>query len=177
MNQLLILFEQLAQNRNELHIRNFVEACYVAYYDRTRRFAQSRGAASPQDITQEVFRKLHQALLNGSRIQFSSENEIRSYLFRSVTNLCSTEYRRKRTVPLEENIDSHRAWSPYPAISLFMDFEKSMQELDTKAATCLQLKLIGYQYKEIAALKGMPVETVRSKLYQTRKKLKLRMSA
>lgn len=138
MNQLLVLFENLSQNRSELNIYNFVEACYISYYERTLQFARSRGASYPKDITQEVFRKLHQALLNSSTLNFSSEAALRSYLFNAVTTLCYSEYhQRSRTVSVEENTGSNRNWNPYPLINLTMDLESSCQLLGT-TANCLK---------------------------------------
>jgi len=177
MNQLLILFERMAQDRSELHINNFVEACYRAYYQRTVRFAYSIGAAYPQDIAQELFRKFHQSLVNGKALHFPSEAAIRNYLFSAVKNLCYSEYhQRKRTIPLEENIDSHQRWNPYPLISLTIDLENSFQVLGIKS-TFLQLKVEGYKYAEIAELNGIPLDTVKTNLRRTRKKLRLRLSA
>ena len=119
-----------------------------------------------EDVVQEVLIKYLR-----HRGAFSSEQELRHWLFKVTANQCRDLLRsawKKKTVPLED-----RPELTQPAPERDLDLERAMQALGPAYRTVLYLYYYeGYSVKEIAAMLRVPVNTVKTRLSRARKLLK-----
>jgi RNA polymerase sigma-70 factor (ECF subfamily) len=118
-------------------------------------------AAQAQEVTQEVFLRLYQAMRNGDGIQ-----NPRAWLFRVAHNLGLKVRSRERAframTPDWERL-VHPAASPE---SMLLDREKTgkvveaMESLSPQQRNCLYLRSEGLRYREIAEVIGISSSTV-----------------
>jgi RNA polymerase sigma-70 factor, ECF subfamily len=130
--------------------------------------------AEAEDLTQEVFLRLHSELSAGRRIE-----NLKPWCFRVAHNLSASAGRRKQT---EEN---HLAASTIPEGVAFQNgveealLEKeqsqrvaaAMEKLSAMEHQCLYLRTEGLLYREIAEVVGVRVPTVQTFLSRAMKKV------
>jgi RNA polymerase sigma-70 factor (ECF subfamily) len=140
------------------------------------------------DLTQEIFLKVYQALF-----RFNPEYKFSTWLFRIAGNAAIDHLRKKRlrTVPLEiPDPDGLGRVSSPEYSSSDLDPYGSLRNLErggaiSRAIADLPLEFrelialrhfAGLSYEEIAAIKQMPLGTVKNKLFRARAVLKERLA-
>ncbi len=118
-----------------------------------------------EDITQEVFLKLMQALPD-----FESDEHEKAWLLRVTLNMCKT-YNRKiyshPTEELSENLSEEQKFGEGPVL-------EAVKELPEKYRTVVYLYYFeGYRIAEICELTGKNQNTVSSLLMRARQRLKI----
>lgn len=124
------------------------------------------------DVSQTVFIKLY----NGLSSFKITDAKLSTWLCKVAKNLCLNEIKfNKRFVPLEEKIKS-QGFEEQMVSKL--DLYKALSALDKEhRETFLLVKLNGFSYEEAAEILGIPVGTVRSRIYNARKNLIEELSA
>lgn len=130
------------------------------------------------DVTQEVFIKAYQAMH-----RFDGRSSLRTWLFKIAYNLCIDRSRRLErmgpTVSLEPAAEGEDAidlpdnrWSPEEIVmneELFAVVERAVETMSEKLRSVLLLAdKEDMAYEEIAQLTGVPVGTVKSRLFLAR---------
>ena len=128
------------------------------------------------DLVQETLLK---ALSN--RDKFASNTNFKAWVYTIMKNTFINDYRRnvKAKTTLEESNSSKLQISfskddYYPSVdSIYSEKEiyKKIEMLDDEFREPFQLFLKGYKYKEIADELNLPLGTVKSRIFFTRKKL------
>jgi RNA polymerase sigma-70 factor (ECF subfamily) len=132
------------------------------------------GAEDPRDLSQEVFLKAYRAL--GS---FKQEARFSSWLYRIALNTCRDRLRRRRARPqvsLDE-VDEARefaagfggptAFELVEARDLARTVQEAMAGLPDEQREVIALKEYqGLTFVEIAEATGVPVSTVKTRLYR-----------
>jgi len=157
------------------------------YADRIYNYVR-RMVGHPQDaedITQEVFLRAYQGLH-----QFDGRASFSTWLFRIATNLCidhkRRQQRRVQTVPYhrdeeeEEEGDWEFADTSQPSAldqllskELETVVEQAVERLSPKLKTVLLLYDVeGLSYEQIAETLGIPIGTVKSRLFAAREQVR-----
>jgi RNA polymerase sigma-70 factor (ECF subfamily) len=138
------------------------------------------------DLTQEIFLKVFQAL-----DRFNPEFKFSTWLFRIAGNAAIDQLRKKRprTVPLEiRNADGivsspeYKSAEPDPLgrlrnVERGDAIQQAISELPAEFRELIALRHFGgLSYEEIAQVKGMPLGTVKNKLFRARAVLKERLA-
>jgi RNA polymerase sigma-70 factor, ECF subfamily len=138
------------------------------------------------DLTQEIFLKVFQAL-----DRYNPEFKFSTWLFRIAGNAAIDQLRKKRprTVPLEtrdpEGVVSsaeYKSSEPDPFgrlrnVERGDAIERAISELPSEFRELIGLRhFVGLSYEEIAQVKGMPLGTVKNKLFRARAVLKERLA-
>jgi RNA polymerase sigma-70 factor (ECF subfamily) len=133
------------------------------------------------DVTQEVFVRAFQ-----SRAKFDGRCSLRTWLFRIAHNLCVDRHRRGGARPVEQPMDGTAAepadarWDPEAHVldqELRAFVEHAVEGLSDKLRSVLLLHdKEGLGYEEIAEAVGVPVGTVKSRLFLARAHLKQQVS-
>ena len=173
MLQTAIMEETNSSNRlNEL------EKTITVFQDQLFRFAFFRtgSLADSQDIVQDVFVKFYKNQLHPSNI-----NNIKSYLFRSISNAC-TDYQRRNKKHLFESIEKFNdskflqekdASTHLLLIEEYQRIEKLLQNVPEEQAEIIRLRVLdNLSFIEIAELLFQPVTTVKSRFKYGIDKLK-----
>jgi len=132
-------------------------------------FHSCRNRADAEDITQNVFLKLYR-----TATRFESEEHLRRWVIRVAVNeskklVCSAWFRKR--VPMEKVCQSLPFDSPEES-SLFL----AVMELPQKYRVPVYLYYYeGYPVKEAAALCGLKVSTMQTRLQRAREKLKKKL--
>ena len=143
---------------------------FRAFYDTTSaplrsyltRLTGSRTAA--EDLAQEAFIRLMQA-----SPRYESPAQLKSYLYRTATNLFTDRWRkRRREAPLEA-----RPVEPAgEATVVDFDLERALDRLKPRDRAMIWLAYVeGLDHREIAAVFGVHERSVRVILFRARKKL------
>lgn len=155
------------------------------YRTRLFRFVQryTNEAEDARDVTQEVFLKVYGALDSyDARYKFST------WLFRIAGNAAIDHLRRRkvRALPLELPVDEEgqerraepRETRPDPLEDLTRSrlrkaLDEAIEKLPDEYRELISLRHYGeLPYEEIAELKGMPLGTVKNKLFRARQALR-----
>jgi RNA polymerase sigma-70 factor (ECF subfamily) len=116
-----------------------------------------------KDALQDVYLKMHSRL---SERNSSDVKDLRSYLFRTLSNLCITKLRelqKRNLVPLEENFDRTESTaedfeSDFQRISLLLN------KIPEEQAEVIRLRIYGgNSFAEIADILSIPLPTVKSR--------------
>lgn len=128
-----------------------------------------------QDATQETFLRAYQA-----RTQFR-EGDYLAWLRRIARHVCIDQWRRKRPEVSIDGSDEEAAVqlvSPVPDAeqqSRCEQLHRELAKLPDDQRRCLELKIEGHSYEEIAARTGLSVDAVRSHLQNGRRTLRARL--
>jgi RNA polymerase sigma-70 factor (ECF subfamily) len=136
-----------------------------------------------RDVTQEVFVKVYAAL-----DAYDPRYRLSTWVFRIASNAAIDQLRRRRvkTVPLELPLDedgdrravdpADRRPNPLEDLSrarLRRTLDAAIERLPDDYRELISLRHYGEMpYEEIAELKGMPLGTVKNKLFRARKALR-----
>ncbi len=127
------------------------------------------------DLVQETFLK---ALTYQSK--FSADTNLMAWVYTIMKNTFINEYRRnvKAKTTLESQSDKLRIVfsneDSYPSVDSIhsvKEIHKKIDQLEEEFRKPFQLFLLGYKYKEIASQLDLPLGTVKSRIFFTRKKL------
>jgi len=158
-----------------------LENVITEYQDHLFRFAFFRTGsyADSQDIVQEVFIKLYK-----ENRYLTSINNIKFYLFRSISNACIDYHRRKGkskidrldTVSIPINLYVKEASHELIQMEEYYRIEKILSELPEEQAETLRLRILDdLNFTEIAQILGIPVTTVKSRFKYGIDKLKVKI--
>jgi RNA polymerase sigma-70 factor, ECF subfamily len=163
----------LAEGRRDQAFERLLEA----YRHKVFRLALGyvRDAADAEDLAQEAFVRLWRALpLYDGRASFST------WLYVIARNACLSELRRRGLRPTTalDGVAEPAAPAPAsPGADARIDCEALVDTLPEPARQVVRLfYLEDRSYDEVAAMLGMPVNTVRSHLHRARKRLAATMT-
>jgi len=140
-----------------------IKETYIRFYKPLVAFSNKilNDIDKSESVVQNCFVKLH-----FSKIKLNDENNIQSYLYRSVKNICINELRNKKvrdshsksmliehTIDIRDEIIRHETYN-----ELYLAIEKLPEQ--TKKVILLSLK--EYQQKEIAENLNISVESVKT---------------
>ena len=126
--------------------------------------------AEAEDVGQEVFVRFYQALE-----KFRGESLVSTYLIRIAINLSLNEIkkRKKQDVLFKRIEEGHSAKTPDDKADVKEIITYEVSQLDPDDKLVISLRMIeGYSTGETAALLGIPLGTVLSRLFRAQKKLK-----
>ena len=153
-----------------------------ALYRTARRLTRNDQAA--EDLVQDA---LERAYTHYDR--FQPGTNMRAWLFRILSNLAISQYRRRSTAPTIESLDEGEEFSLYDQLQAGGDGESDVEsrvldmlgEESIRAAiealpmefrmVVLLADVEGFAYKEIAEILGIPRGTVMSRLFRGRRLL------
>jgi RNA polymerase sigma-70 factor (ECF subfamily) len=155
-----------------LQVRRGSREAFEALFERYRaalwRFFRRRvpDPSRAEELTQDVFL----AVLQGSR-RYQGRGPVRSYLFGTAYNILLADRRKtstRRTSVLDDDV---AASASDPDHGLWV--RKALAQLDPDDRELLMLREYDQlSYQEIAHVKGLPLNTVRSRLFRARMALK-----
>lgn len=164
------LLERFAQGDPEA-FEDLFRQYQGAVYAWIMRIVRDRGAA--EDLTVETFWRIYR-----SREGFNAEGSFAAWAYRIATNLALSYIRRKRA---EEELPEEmvQAESPDSALQdeMASQIRQAFQRLPAKLQVTVTMALVEEQpYPEIAEALGVPVGTVKSRVFRAvrilRKQLK-----
>lgn len=136
----------------------------------------ARQRADAEDITQEVFVKMHQNLN-----QFRFQSSLKTWLYRITVNTAISRCRRNSGeanafAKYKNHIATEPAFLPFPDPLQKKDNETMvatlLARLDPDQRACVVLReMEGLAYDEIAEILNIPMNTVRSRLHRAREAL------
>jgi RNA polymerase sigma-70 factor (ECF subfamily) len=158
-----------------------LEKVITDFQDQLFRFAFFRTGcfADSQDIVQEVFIKLYHENDN-----LNSVNNMKSYLYRSISNACTDYFRKKKNLrfePIDKNtqiLNMQEKESSYGLIQIeeYNRLEKLLNELPDEQSETIRLKVFdNLSFVEIAEIFDIPVTTIKSRFHYGIEKLKNRI--
>jgi len=121
--------------------------------------------------------------------RFDERHALHSYLFKIVQNLYIDRRRRletRKTVPLEnlggdredDRPGEQRAWTKEPSLDFELDLEETRAAVPEPYREALSLcDMMELDYKQISQLVGVPVGTVRSRIFRGRELFRKAMRA
>lgn len=140
---------------------------YTSYVYRTA-FAFLHDPLEAEDVSQEVFLKIHRSI--------SSLNEIQAFpawLKKIITNICLDRLKKRHPIPTQDigldipSSDSTTQWDR----NLLL--REALKRLSPEYREVLVLReWEGYDYSEIATILAIPLGTVKSRLHTARSTLK-----
>ncbi len=125
-----------------------------------------------QDVAQEAFLRLHRNLSQLSNV------EAGAWLYRVTVNLCTDQYRSKRTQEIPLGEFDRPSTSQGPEAVLLIDertraVAEGLNAHSEKERSALVLREVeGFSTREVAAILGTSEETVRSQICLARGKLR-----
>jgi RNA polymerase sigma-70 factor, ECF subfamily len=139
-----------------------------------RRYARAlqRDAGAADDLVQECFcRALAKSHL------WHEGTDLRAWLFTMLHNLHISEVRRaarrKSHIDVEDVASTLAVAAEAPSAMGFRDLERVIASLPAAwQQSLLLVGLEGREYREVAAILGIPIGTVRSRLARTRERLR-----
>lgn len=135
-----------------------------------------RNPTVAEDLAQEAFVRAYRALP-----EFRYDSQLRSWLYRIVTNLALNAVTRKReyahdAVPEPSAAPSAERSAEHSLLS--EDMERAIGELPEELRRCLVLREYeGMTYQEISDATGLPLNTVRTRILRGRRSLRASMEA
>jgi RNA polymerase sigma factor, sigma-70 family len=158
-----------------------LEHVIAEFQDQIFRFAFFRTGCFPdaQDIVQDVFVKLYHDFAS-----LHAVSNLKSYLFRSVSNAC-TDYHRNRKRKIFEPLDTVPAYlersecttsQQLLLVEEYNRIERLLDDLPNEQAEIIRLKVLdNLSFVEIATLFEIPVTTVKSRFKYGIDKLKTKI--
>ncbi len=159
------------------------EMLVLRYQARVRRAVRALTGgdwSEAEDLTQETFIRAFRGIH-----RFRGESSFRTWLHRITLNVCWTHLARRHRgscmVALEQDdeVRSSRASGgiaaddPEAELIARQAIERALSELSDEARLVVTLRDIqGLEYREIAALTGVPIGTVESRLFRARRHLR-----
>lgn len=162
-------------NSNEFSTR------MLSYESALQYFAYSlcRDKEESKDLVQETMLK---ALTYASN--YRDDTNLKAWLFTIMKNLFINNYRKEKKMRLVFDGSKDLYYLNIPETSKQLDPEKRMEHrevmnqmnrLETEYQTPLRMFFEGFKYKEIADELGLPIGTVKSRIFLGRKQLATRM--
>ena len=151
-------------------MEQFLRKAMIQYGDTVYRLALCRlqNSADAEDVYQDVFlRFLSQAGKDWS------EDRLKFWLIRTTLNRCADVGRfrlRRSTIPLSQVVQTQQTEPDEDAAALW----EAVARLPVKLRTPLHLHYMeGYNTDEISSILHIPANTVRTRLYRARERLKV----
>ena len=133
-------------------------------------FRLLRRPADAEDAVQRALLKAYAA-----RDAYSPQWAISTWLYRILTNVCVDELRRRR--PTDDVADAHISTpSPAAAIGARVDISRALEAVPREARVLLALHYVdGLSHRELAQIRGISVNTVKSQLARGKQILRARI--
>lgn len=148
--------------------RAAADALIERYYAAILRYCarHTPDAATAEDLTQEVFLRLC------SRLDaYRETGQFRAYLYRIAYNLCVDAARRPAPTPLPDALPD--AADPFAAVEAADEASRLLAKLPPAQREVLLLHCgEGLRFREIAAITGLPLRTVQSRVRAALKTLR-----
>ena len=161
------------------------EALVLKYQDRIYRLIQRMVSGSDvvDDLAQEVFIRAYRSLGD-----FKGESSLYTWLYKIALNLCRNHYRTRGRKPAHEELDEADGatgveaggGTPEDEVSRreFWDhLRRGLDELPAEQREAVVFcDLEGMSYEEMASVIGVPIGTVRSRIFRGRRALQERLA-
>ena len=116
--------------------------------------------ADAEDAVQRAFIRCHTHAKD-----YRPEWSVTTWLYRILTNACVDEIRRRRARPEEPLAPVAPAGRAGPGPETRVDLERALAKVPTEARALLTLRYVeGLSYAELARIRGISVNTVKSQL-------------
>lgn len=148
--------------------RRAADALIERYYTDVLRYCARHTACTQtaEDLTQEVFLHLFRTI--GS---YREQGQFRAYLYRIAYCLCVDAARQRKAEPLPEDLADPAA--PFEAIENRDLAQRLLAGLPPEQREAILLRYgQGLKYREIAAVTGLPLRTVQSRVRKALKTLR-----
>jgi RNA polymerase sigma-70 factor, ECF subfamily len=169
--------EEIVRRFRETGDRECFEELFAKYrkkvYFACRAFYSDGGAA--EDATQETFLRAYE------KIHQFGGGDFGGWLMRIARNICIDQWRKRRPEVEMDDRDlskGHAEPTALPSYDLRWTIDRVWQEMRSLAPEqqrCLEMKIEGYSYEEMAARTGFSLEAVKSHLQNGRRMLWLKM--
>lgn len=128
--------------------------------------------ADAEDAVQRAMLKCFAA-----RASYSSRWAVSTWLYRALTNVCIDELRRRRV--RTDGVEARaEASTPPPAVGARIDLTRALATVPREARMLLALHYVdGLDYRELADIRGISVNTVKSQLARGKTILKKALQA
>lgn len=157
------------------------QSSFTKYEEMLRPFAYNltKSIEATEDLLQETF---YRALANQDK--FSEGTSIKAWLFTIMRNIFINDYRRKKkhnTVTDGSDdqylLNNPKQISKNAAEGSFIaeDISKAMHSVSKDLTEPFMMHSNGFQYQEIAAHLGIPLGTVKSRIFFARKELQSKL--
>jgi RNA polymerase sigma-70 factor (ECF subfamily) len=124
--------------------------------------------ADAEDAVQRTFFRLHTHARD-----YRPEWMVTTWLYRILTNACIDELRRRRARPEEPLPAAAPAGRAAAGLEVRLDLERALAKVPTEARALLVLRYVeGLSYGELARVRGISVNTVKSQLARGKEILK-----
>jgi RNA polymerase sigma-70 factor (ECF subfamily) len=161
------------------------EALVLKYQDRIYRLIQRlvSGSDMVDDLAQEVFIRAYRSLGD-----FKGESSLYTWLYKIALNLCRNYYRTRGRRPAHEELDEAdgaigvEAAGGTPEDEIFRKefwdhLRQGLDELPAEQREAVVFcDLEGMSYEEMAIVIGVPIGTVRSRIFRGRRALQQRLA-
>ena len=130
-----------------------------------------------KDILQDAFLKMHARI---SGMEASKVENLRNYLFRSLSNLCTSrlvQLKKRQTIPLDANFDRMETTTEdfeedYLRISILLN------QIPQEQAEVIRLRMYGNNsFAEVAEILSLPLPTVKSQFLYGLEKIRKGMKS
>ena len=165
------LMKQLAGG-DEVAFNRIVERYGARLFTVARRLL-----CSPHDAEDAVQRALLQFYSSASR--YRPDWALSTWLYRILTNICIDELRRRtsRARPLPRTLRAAGAPRPARIPGSTLDLDRALQRVPREARVLVSLRYMdGLSYGELARIRGISVNTVKSQLTRARAILRAELS-
>jgi RNA polymerase sigma-70 factor (ECF subfamily) len=162
-----IALARAAQGGDVDSFEMLVRAHTPAVYAHALRFFNDGGAA--EDVVQEVWIKVYRSLDS-----FDGRSRFATWLYRIVRNTCLDQLRqgKRRPVPTEELDPPAGSGDFADGVALSVSFERALQDLPPEDRDALSaVSTFALSYAEAAEALGVPVGTVKSRVFRARRAL------
>ncbi len=162
------------------------EALVLKYQGRIYRLVQRLlgGSDAVDDLAQEVFIRAYRSLAD-----FKGESSLYTWLYKIALNLCRNHYRTRGRRPMHEELDESDGASGIEAAGgspedevfrreFWEQLRVGLEELPAEQREAVVFcDLEGMSYEEMAEVMGVPIGTVRSRIFRGRRALQERLAA
>lgn len=140
-----------------------LEGLVNLWQDRLFRFAYMRigNREDAEDLLQETFLALYSAMRDGKKIR-----DVGNYLFRSLSNACSSYFRRNPPpqISIEDAPELAACDSDRDIYNEYLRILRLLENLPREQAEILRMKCYdGLTFREIAEIEEIPEPTVKSR--------------